>query len=154
MNCVVSEWAWAAGPVSTETAAAWLAIVVFDTAGPVYAQSNEEDLAAIASLAEVYGDTEWQLFDPDTGAVRFTGSLEACEAATRPDVDPAYQNHCVQCLPEYMPEDATITSVIPMEPVPVSRGTPTNQTGPGIALNGVRLVGPAPELWVHAAGIA
>ena len=102
------------------------------------------DGAFIASLAEVYGDTEWQLFDPDTGAVRFTGSLEACEAAARPDVDPAYQNHCVQCLPEYMPEDATITYVIPMEPVPVLRGTPTNQTGSGIALNGVRLDGPAP----------
>lgn len=72
------------------------------------------DGAFIANLAEIYGDTDWQLFDPDTGAVRFTGTLEACEAAARPDVDPDYQNYCVQCLPEYMPDDATITYVIPL----------------------------------------
>ncbi len=102
------------------------------------------DGAFIANLAQTYGDTDWQLFDPDTGAVRFTGTLEACQAAARPDVDPAYQNYCVQCLPEYMPEDATITYVIPLEPAPVWRGAATNQTGSGIAFNGVRLDGPAP----------
>ncbi|MDF1873845.1 YHYH protein [Vannielia sp.] len=98
----------------------------------------------IANLAETYGDSEWQLFDPDTGDVRFTGTLEACEAAARPDVDPDYENYCVQCLPEYMPEGATITYVIPMKPFPVLRGTPTNFGGSGVALNGVRLDGPAP----------
>jgi hypothetical protein len=89
-------------------------------------------------------DAEWQLFDSATGDVRFTGSLEACEAAARPDVDPAYQNYCVQCLPEYMPEDATTTFVIPLEPQPSSRLQPTNMTGSGIAYNGIRLDGPAP----------
>ena len=102
------------------------------------------DGAFIANLAETYGDTNWQLFDPDTGDVRFTGSLEACEAAARPDVDPAYQNYCVQCLPEYMPDDATITYVIPLDAVPGGRPTPTNRGGSGIAANGVRLDGPAP----------
>ncbi len=102
------------------------------------------DGAFIASLAEVYGDTEWQLFDPDTGDIRFTGTLEACQAAARPDVDPAYQNYCVQCLPEYMPADATNTYVIPLDPVPVWWGRSTNGTGSGIAFNGVRLDGPAP----------
>ena len=102
------------------------------------------DGAFVANLAKIYGDTKWQLFDPETGAVRFTGTLEACEAAARPDVDPAYQNYCVQCLPEYMPDDATITYVIPMQAVPVWWPTPTNRTGSGIALNGVRLDGPAP----------
>ncbi len=107
-------------------------------------ETVDVDGAFISSLAEVYGDTNWQLFDPDTGDVRFTGSLEACEAAARPDVDPAYQNYCVQCLPEYMPDDATITYVIPLDPVPSARTTPTNQGGSGLAFNGVRLDGPAP----------
>ena len=59
----------------------------------------------ITQLAEIYGDTNWQLYDPETGDVRYTGTLEECEAAARPDVDPAYQNYCVQCLPETLPED-------------------------------------------------
>ncbi|WP_062762076.1 YHYH protein [Falsirhodobacter sp. alg1] len=98
----------------------------------------------IANLAKTYGDTEWQLFDPDSGDIRFTGTLEACEAAARPDVDPDYQNYCVQCLPEYVPDETQITYVIPMQPVPHQRDTPTNQTGSGIAYNGIRLDGPAP----------
>jgi hypothetical protein len=42
----------------------------------------------IANLAETYGDTNWQLFDPETGAVRLARTSEGCEAAARPDVDP------------------------------------------------------------------
>jgi hypothetical protein len=98
----------------------------------------------ISKLAETYGDTNWQLFDKDTGKVRYTGTLEACEAAARPDVDPDYQNYCVQCLPEYLPEDATTTYLIPIKPIPAERPTPTNFAGSGIAFNGVRLDGPAP----------
>ncbi len=98
----------------------------------------------IQSLATIYGDTKWQLFDPDSGDIRFTGTLEACEAAARPDVAPEYQNHCVQCLPEYMPDDTSITYVIPLEPVLSDRPNRTNQSGSGIAFNGGRLDGPAP----------
>jgi hypothetical protein len=98
----------------------------------------------IANLAEFYNDTEWQLFDADTGDIRYTGTLEACEAAARPDVDPEYQNYCVQCLPEYMPDDASITYVIPLEPVTADHAAQTNRTGSGIAYNGIRLDGPAP----------
>lgn len=76
---------------------------------------KDVDGAFITSLAEIYGDARWQLYDPDTGAVRFTGTLAACEAAARPDVDPAYQNYCVQCLPEYLSDDASTTYVIPRE---------------------------------------
>lgn len=98
----------------------------------------------ITSLSEIYGDTNWQLFDLETGDVRYTSTLEACEAAARPDVDPAYQNHCVQCLPEYLPEDISITYVIPLVPVEAARQGQTNQSGSGIAFNGGRLDGPAP----------
>ena len=59
-------------------------------------------------------------------------------------MDPAYQNHCVQCLPEYMPDDATTTYVIPLEPQPSDQSQPTGTTGSGLAYNGIRLDGPAP----------
>lgn len=98
----------------------------------------------VAKLSEFYGDTKWQLFDPETGEINYTGSLEACEAAARPDVDPAYNNYCVQCLPEYMPEDASVTYVIPFDPQPMAEMAPTNMTGSGLAYNGIRLDGPAP----------
>ncbi|MGZ2256592.1 YHYH protein [Roseobacter sp. A03A-229] len=102
------------------------------------------DGAFIKELAEFYGDTNWQLFDPETGEVRFTGTLEACEAAARPDVDPDYQNHCVECLPEYMPDDASVTYIIPLDPGPPTETFPTRMSGSGVAYNGVRLDGPAP----------
>jgi hypothetical protein len=35
----------------------------------------------------IHGDTNWQLFDPDIGNLRFTGSLKDCEAAARPGAD-------------------------------------------------------------------
>lgn len=98
----------------------------------------------IANLAEFYGDTNWQLFDPETGDINFTGTLESCEAAARPDVDPAYNNYCVQCLPEYMPDDATMTYIIPLEPQAATTAGQTGMSGSGIAYNGIRLDGPAP----------
>lgn len=105
---------------------------------------HDVDGSFIKNLAELYGDAKWQLYEPDTGNVRFTGTLQACQAAARPDVDPAYQNYCVQCLPEYMPEDAALTYVIPVEPQATNRPQPTNFSGSGIAYNGIRLDGPAP----------
>ena len=98
----------------------------------------------ISQLSEIYGDTNWKLYDPETGDIRYTGTLEECEAAARPDVDPAYQNYCVQCLPETLPEEAVVTYVVPLEPVAASRTVPTNMSGSGVAYNGVRLDGPAP----------
>ncbi|WP_050528448.1 hypothetical protein [Pseudorhodobacter aquimaris] len=77
----------------------------------------------------MYDDTHRQLFDAETGEVRYTGTLEACEAAARPDVDTEYKNHCVECLPGYMAEDASVTYMILLEPVAADRATGTNQTG-------------------------
>ena len=105
---------------------------------------HDVDGTFIKNLAVLYGDASWQLFDPDTGDVRFTGTFQACQAAARQDVDPAYNNYCVQCLPEYMPEDATMTYVIPVVPQAAKRSQPTRFSGSGVAYNGIRLDGPAP----------
>ncbi|MBS3847562.1 YHYH protein [Devosia sp. BSSL-BM10] len=105
---------------------------------------HDVDGAFIANLAEFYGDTDWQLFDAQTGDINFTGTLASCEAAARPDVDAAYNNYCVQCLPEYMPDDASVTYVIPLDPQPAARASQTGMSGSGIAYNGIRLDGPAP----------
>ena len=102
------------------------------------------DGAFITRLAEIYGDTNWQLYDPDTGDVRYTGTLAQCQAAARPDVDPAYQNYCVQCLPETLPEAMVMTYVIPFEAVAAADAARTGENGSGVAYNGVRLDGPAP----------
>ena len=104
------------------------------------------DGAFIKNLAMLYNDDKWQLFNPSSGKVNVTDSKASCEAAARPDVDPAYNNYCVQCLPEYMSDDATMTYVIPLEPQRTwwwwtNR---TNESGSGIAYNGIRLDGPAP----------
>lgn len=117
------------------------------SAGGIWLQDGEVhdvDGAFIEGLSSFYGDANWQLFDQDTGAVRYTGTLEACQAAARPDVDPAYQNYCVECLPEYMPDDATMTYVIPLAPTSPMEQSPTNFSGSGVAYNGIRLDGPAP----------
>ncbi len=105
---------------------------------------HDVDGAFVAGLGNFYADDRWQLFDPETGAVRFTGTLKACAAAARPDVAPEYQNTCVECLPEYIPDEATITYVIPLEPGPPIYVFPTRMSGAGVAHNGVRLDAPAP----------
>ncbi len=105
---------------------------------------HDVDGAFITDLSTLYGDDTWQLYDEASGAVRVTDTQDACEAAARPDVAEEYQNYCVQCLPEYMDDDATMTYVIPLTPQVSTRNTPTNFAGSGIAANGVRLDGPAP----------
>ncbi|WP_378943054.1 YHYH protein [Paracoccus sp. R86501] len=124
-----------------------------DKGGIWFLDGKVEDVngAFITRLADIYGDAEWQLFDKASGDIRFTGTLEACEAAARPDVDPEYQNYCVQCLPEYLPDDASVTYVIPMAPVMLDEPAQTTRAGSGIAYNGVRLDGPAPVEAILAA---
>lgn len=95
-------------------------------------------------LALLYEDDNWQIVDPETGDVRYTATLEACEAAARPDVAEEYQNNCVQCLIEYIDADLTVTYSIPVEPVAADRPSDIRRTGAGVAFNGIRIDGPAP----------
>lgn len=117
-------------------------------AGGIWLESgtvHDVDGAFIENMANFYSDSQWQLYDDVTGKINVTDTVESCAAAARPDVDPAYQNHCVQCLPEYMGEDVSVTYTIPINPVPLDGKTQdTRESGSGLAFNGVRLDGPAP----------
>ncbi len=109
--------------------------------GEVYDVSG----AFITGLADFYGDENWQLYDPQTGEVRVTDTQAACEAAARPDVDPAYQNYCVECDISYVDGGISATYLIPVTPIPLSSEA---GIGPmdiiGVALNGVAFDPPAP----------
>lgn len=134
---------------STYTPGPWCPANVSDgpQAGGIWMSGgtvHDVDGPFIRNLATFYNDDTWQLFDPETGKIRVTDSIEACQAAARPDVDPAYRNYCVQCLPEYLGADATMTYVIPLHPQASVRPGPTARGHSGIASNGVLLDGPAP----------
>lgn len=99
----------------------------------------------VKGLANLYGDPVWKLYDDTTGAVRVTDTREACAAAARPDVDPAYNNYCVECSLDYVGGGVGSTLLIPKKPGP--RSTPAGVLGlpaVGAALNGVPFEGPAP----------
>ncbi|MCH7517735.1 MAG: YHYH protein [Candidatus Dadabacteria bacterium] len=103
------------------------------------------DGAFIKNLAGFYDDPVWQMYNNGTGAVNVTETAEACAAAARPNVDPAYYNYCVECRLSFMPEKPEITYVFPVNPVKSKRASPLIQsTGVGVALDGIKLEGPAP----------
>lgn len=109
--------------------------------GKVY----DADGQFVQNLSRFYDDDRWQLFDPKTGKINVTDTEASCKAAARPDVDPAYQNHCVECQIDYLPADQFQTYVIPLRPVPVARVEPrVGHDGVGIAYSGVRLDASAP----------
>lgn len=103
------------------------------------------DGAFIKNLATFYNDPVWQMYNKETGAVNVTETAEACGAAARPNVDPAYYNYCVECQLSFMPEKPQITYVFPVSPVKSEKTSPlSRQTGVGVALDGVKLEEPAP----------
>lgn len=109
--------------------------------GEVYDASG----AFIQDLATFYDDPAWQLYDPETGDVYVTDTYESCEAAARPDVDPAYYNYCVECSLDYLDEDTSASYLIPVTPVPLASPEEVGNMGVvGLALNGVDYDPPAP----------
>lgn len=103
------------------------------------------DGSFIVGLAEFYGDDTWQLYDAATGEVRVTDTQESCEAAARPDVDPEYQNYCVECSIDYV--GGGVETVLLVPKVPVAASTPNellNITEIGASLSGVAFAPPAP----------
>ncbi|MCT8161459.1 YHYH protein [Pseudoruegeria sp. SHC-113] len=104
----------------------------------------DADGSFMGQLATLFDDPAWQMVDPETGKIAVTDTKEKCAAAARPDVGAEYANTCVECLPEYLDPDLTVTYVIPFEPVTAQAPSPTQQAGSGVAFNGIRLDAPAP----------
>ena len=112
----------------------------FDGSGDLWDVDGE----FITNLANIYGDSNWLLYDVASGDVNVTDTQTACEAAARPNVDPRYQNHCVQCSLDYYGGGVTQTILIPTTPVPLDSPAAIANGDLGIALDGVILAPPAP----------
>ncbi|GAL61730.1 YHYH protein [Algibacter lectus] len=103
----------------------------------------------IAELADFYEDDQWKVFRED-GSVKYTATQEECEGAAKPDVEEAYQNYCVECLPKYYKDQIT-TFTIPVTPVYTDREQRLGRGGLGVAFNGVNFDPPAPTHAILAA---
>lgn len=117
--------------------------------GTVY----DVDGSFIEGLADFYNDANWQLYDPVTGAVNVTEGLAECEAAARPDVDPALQNHCVECSLEDFSEPFEVEYLIPKTPV-ARTGEPGNSgaaSAVAVSFTGTHYDPPAPVANILAA---
>ena len=98
----------------------------------------------ILDLPEIYEDDNWHLHDDD-GNVNVTDTQEAFEAAARPDVDPEYQNHCVEGRIEWLDGGEPVTSTVEIPSTPISGSGITEISGSiGVTLNGVIIDGQAP----------
>ncbi len=100
--------------------------------------------AFIENLSTFYSDEKWRLFDSETGAVRITDTYEKCAGAAKPNVEPEYQQHCVECQPSFVEQSKTITYTIPLFPTEADQPSNTRESGSGIAFDGVRLDASAP----------
>ncbi|MGB7338800.1 MAG: YHYH protein [Phototrophicaceae bacterium] len=105
----------------------------------------------IENLDTFYNDENWLLYNED-GTINVTDTVEAFEAAARPNVDPAYQNHCVEGQLEWLEDGATlVTYIIPTEPFMLENSQDLNGNVIGISLNGVNFDPPAPTAQILAA---
>ena len=134
---------------TTYTPGPWCPGSITDSAekGGIWLENGEVhdvDGAFVEDMANFYSDANWQLFDADSGAIRVTDTYAKCAGAAKPNVEPEYQQHCVECQMEYLDEDATITYTIPMAARVADQPSETRNSGSGLAFNGIRLDGPAP----------
>lgn len=112
----------------------------FDGNGQVYDIDGE----FIQNLATLYNDSNWQLYNTETGLVNVTDTLEKCDGAARPNVDISLQNHCVECALEYLGGGVEATYLIPVQPVKANTPTSIGRDDVGLSLNGVAIAPPAP----------
>ncbi len=113
--------------------------------GGIWLRSGEVfdvDGAFIAGLADFYSDPDWKLVNDD-GSIRVTDTQEAFEAAAKPEVDPLYNNYCVEGRPEWVTISSK-TYVIPVKPVYQTNPSDLGRDGIGVAFNGVNFDPPAP----------
>ena len=114
--------------------------VWFDGSGDIW----DVDGDFIINLPNLYGDSNWQLYDVASGEVKVTDTQTSCEAAARPNVAAQYQNHCVECSIDYYGGGVSQTVLIPTTPVPLTSPDGIGQGDVGVALDGVLLAAPAP----------
>ncbi len=137
-------------PVPTaHTPGPWCPDTIADNAdkGGIWLDSGQvHDVtgAFVKDMATFYSDPKWQLYDPATGKVRVTDTYESCAGAAKPNAEPEFQQHCVECQVDYLSADKTITYTIPLKPITAKQSSQTRSAGSGVAFDGVRLEGPAP----------
>ena len=103
------------------------------------------DGAFVKNLAEFYNNPKWKLDDPQTGEIKVTRTFDACFAAARPNVPLDYYDYCAQCEVDQVVATPAKAYFIPIKPVDAAKPSPLRDPlGGGVALNGVRLEGPAP----------
>ena len=119
--------------------------VWFDGSGEIY-QLDGEFFVNVKSL---YGD-DWDLYAPETGDIYVTDTQISCEGAAKPNVEPEYQNHCVECSISYYDGGMQQTFLIPVTPVPLNNPDQIS-IDVGVSLNGVVIAGPAPVTQILAA---
>lgn len=122
-----------------------------DKAGIWFKDGKVYDVSGhfIAKLDDFYADDKWELYRKDS-SIKVTNTLEGCLAAAKPDVEEAYQNFCVECLPDYFKEQVT-TFVIPITPLYGDKIQQFKRGGIGLAFNGVKFDPPAPTHAILAA---
>lgn len=59
------------------------------------------------------------------------------------DKGKVYDADCVECALDYMSAESSMTYIIPVKPIPAKTSSPA-RGGAGVAINGVKLDGPAP----------
>lgn len=103
----------------------------------------DADGAFIKSLAEIYDDDNWKMYD-EKGNVYVTDTQEAFDGAARPDVDPAYQNHCVEGQMQWLENGEPVTSTVLVPMNPVLANNVSSGGNWGVTLNGVIIAASAP----------
>jgi hypothetical protein len=118
-----------------------------DQAGIWFDGNGTYDLTGefIKNLATFYDDDQWHMYD-DLGNVNVTDTQAAFLGAARPDVDPLYQNHCIEGRVEWLTNGVPITKsvVIPTKPVLATGSSTTNGQDWGITLDGIVIAKSAP----------
>jgi hypothetical protein len=106
----------------------------------------EADGTFILDLAEIYGDTQWNLLHDASGNVNVTDTKEAFQGAARPDVQEEYKYHCVEGTYEWTNTGMAvpISILVPVVPVKASSATTTQGRDLGVTINGLVIAPSAP----------
>lgn len=99
----------------------------------------------IRDLATFYNDDQWHMYD-EVGDVNVTDTQAAFLGAARPDVDPQYQNHCVEGRVEWLTGGVPITRTVVIPTMPVRAAAASTASGAdwGITLDGIVIARSAP----------